>query len=736
MTSPQEAQNAIARTDQKQNALQGGFGSPAAPMWLDNADEEGLNLLGLAHSLRRRWLPGALIGALLASIVAGLLFLLIPVNSEAVALLRVGMKEGSILDNGRPVQTNERVYEVFKQTQAALLKSPFVLSAALRPPEIQSLPLIKIEEKPLAMLEDEIQVSYPGESELLRVSMKGDNGEDVKKLVNAVIDAFLEEVANTERVRNSQRLEILRSKHRENVRTIQETTAEIQKLAAEIGTNDSELAQLNQQLESSKLQSLDDERTGIRQQLEELSGQIMVANTIRSSRFYSPSANEVSDVLESDPIYFDLKQRTGALSRELQSFGNLAKGGRGNGAFAQYQAQLAALKGDMEARKRELMPRIKDRLTKAKGIDEFAESTQMQSLQTQFQVAKRRYDAINARYEEQVQKVKDLVGFSADLVTKKDGLIGLQEATGQILQEMSRLELNIKQPPRVQLVQRAIIPDTSNAMIKLLEVAAAWLGVFALTIVGITLVDYFSKRLNGGKDLNSVAGLPVVGDLPSMQGGFLSGRASDVAIANSIDSIRTAINFGLGQQPKSIVVTSAVGHEGKTTLASQLAVSFARSGKRTLLIDGDIRNPQQHVVFGLPADRGLCDVLRGEAKVEEIVQATPAENLWILPSGRCDAVAYQVLSSNVAASIVDRLSNQFDFVIVDSGPVLTGPESLIFGQYVEGAVLSTRKDISRVPKVDEAVQRLRSVGINVVGAVVNGTTGESRASQLTALPQS
>jgi capsular exopolysaccharide synthesis family protein len=388
----------------------------------------------------------------------------------------------------------------------------------------------------------------------------------------------------------------------------------------------------------------------------------------------------------------------------------------------------------MDKRKRELLPRIKARLQKLNGMDDFESNAEMQALNAQAVVAKQRFEALNQQYVDQIQKVKDLTGFSADLITKKDALAGLQESTNSIIQEVNRLELNIKQPPRVKLVQRAIIPDTSSARQKLLMVCAGWLAAFSLTMVGVTAVDYFAKKLNTSDDLQAVAGLPVVGTLPSLRGNLL-GKASEHAIANSVDSIRAAISFGSKEPVKSVIVTSSVGHEGKTTLASQLAVSFARSGKRTLLIDGDVRNPQQHVVFGLPADRGLCDVLRGQAAVEETVQATPAENLWILPAGRCDTASYQALSGPVVASVIERLTSQFDFVVVDTGPVLTGPESLLIGQHVDGAVISSRRDISRIPKVDEAVQRLRSVGVRVVGAVVNGTGGESRDS-LPAIAQS
>jgi capsular exopolysaccharide synthesis family protein len=211
-------------------------------------------------------------------------------------------------------------------------------------------------------------------------------------------------------------------------------------------------------------------------------------------------------------------------------------------------------------------------------------------------------------------------------------------------------------------------------------------------------------------------------------------RISETLIADSVDSVRAAITRGdKAQDIDSIVVTSAVGKEGKSTLASQLAVSFARSGKRTLLVDGDVRNPRQHLVFGVPVDRGLCEVFRGEIPIADAIQATPADNLWILPAGRYDMSTLHGLSGRSVGEIMEQLRSQYDFVIVDCGPVLTGPEPMIFGQYVSGAVLSCRQDFSSLEKIDEAQRRLRNIGIRILGAVINGAMAESRQTQL-ALP--
>jgi capsular exopolysaccharide synthesis family protein len=184
------------------------------------------------------------------------------------------------------------------------------------------------------------------------------------------------------------------------------------------------------------------------------------------------------------------------------------------------------------------------------------------------------------------------------------------------------------------------------------------------------------------------------------------------------------------------MVTSALGQEGKTTVASQLAVSLARSGRRTLLIDGDVRNPQQHVVLGMAMQRGLCEVLRSEATLDEVVKATPAEGLWALCAGYRDANTDQALASPVLGRLFQELRSRFDLIVVDTGPVLTNPDAMLIGQHVDAAVISVRRDVSRLPKVNEACGRLQAVGVHVVGAVLNGAGIDVRAGELRVADQS
>ena len=188
-------------------------------------------------------------------------------------------------------------------------------------------------------------------------------------------------------------------------------------------------------------------------------------------------------------------------------------------------------------------------------------------------------------------------------------------------------------------------------------------------------------------------------------------------LTESIDGVRTILMHDSTSKRRQVVlVTSAATMEGRTTVASQLAASLARAGRRTLLIDGDLRRPALHALFDVPLEDGLCEVLRAEVDVADVIRPTHAEGLWLLTAGYCDIDAIHALATEQMQPVFDKLRTEYDFVIIDGAPVLGMSDALIFGQYSDGAILSVRRDHSQMPKINQAAELLRGVGIRIIGA--------------------
>ena len=164
-------------------------------------------------------------------------------------------------------------------------------------------------------------------------------------------------------------------------------------------------------------------------------------------------------------------------------------------------------------------------------------------------------------------------------------------------------------------------------------------------------MEFQNRRLNSSDEITDGLGLRLMGDLPPLtRSRGLSFRSTPPAIlqgmvAESIDGIRMAlIHDAAVEGSRVVMVTSAMDHEGKTTVACNLAASLARSGRRTLLIDGNLRNPCVHQMFDLPLEPGFCEMLRGEADVDGVTVPTSVEGLFVLPAGYCDGMALQALA--------------------------------------------------------------------------------------------
>lgn len=722
---------------------------PAAP-WIESTEPKGgFNFISFLHSMRRRWLLGVGLGFLVASTFAILLWMVMPVKYEAFVQIRVRRNQEQMLRDRQARTIHPADYEIEKQTQAALIRSPFVLNAALREPGISQLRLVRDEpwfgtrDNPIAWLERQLKVEYAQGSEVLRLAMRERHPDELKKLLNAVTDAYMQEIVDAQRIERSEKLRKLRDRYSRLQKNIESQYEEIGTLAATYGSPESESVKIRIQMGHRELATIDRQRMMLDQEYFEAFDNLrMVQQKMAAASSAQVRDWELEDMLRQYPQYQMLEQNL----MQLQQAVKLGGGGQGRSAMAMsqgYQTQIAQLQQEMEEFKYEHKKEAAERLRVLNNSDDRLLQQDFEMLQMKVAGLMERRKALYGQYEQLSNQLKEMGAFNSELVVRQVKLESDEENMSRIAQEIETLELEIASKPQIEVLEKAIIPDESNWIMKYMQIIAAWMLSMVGTILGVTLWDMQFKRVNNSQEISDAGELRVIGSLPSLNsrraGGLLpvSGsqrRTIEVTLTRSIDSIRTALQFARKQHPyKVIMVSSALGQEGKTTVASQLAVSFARAGRRTLLIDGDVRNPQQHVVLGMPMSKGLADLLRSDVTLDDVLKPTPAEGLWVLPAGYRDVNTDQYLASPVVGRMFQELRNRFDVIIVDSGPVLTSPDPMLIGQHADTAVIAIRRDVSRLPKVTDAVERLTGVGIEVAGAILNGAGSDIRESEMSAI---
>ncbi len=193
------------------------------------------------------------------------------------------------------------------------------------------------------------------------------------------------------------------------------------------------------------------------------------------------------------------------------------------------------------------------------------------------------------------------------------------------------------------------------------------------------------------------------------------------AILDALRTLRANILFSSTQNSSRVImVASSREREGKTSVVTNLAVTFARASQRTLLIDGDFRRPKVAKRFGVADGHlGLVDLLAGQAELKEILLPSGIDNLTLLPAGSDTLNPTELLGSEKMASLIQFLRGEFDVILLDSAPVLPVADSLVLAQFAETVLFVIRSGKTEKAVAQDAVRRLRRVGARIRGLVLN-----------------
>jgi capsular exopolysaccharide synthesis family protein len=270
----------------------------------------------------------------------------------------------------------------------------------------------------------------------------------------------------------------------------------------------------------------------------------------------------------------------------------------------------------------------------------------------------------------------------------------------------------------VRLVERAAVPQAPfSPNLR----RAMMLGAIVAFLVAVGLVlglDYLDDTVKTPEDIARL-GLPFLGLIPAARSGRdrLSGNND---FSEAIRSLRTSIALSTRQGGSIVLVTSAQPLEGKTTTACNLAAALAYGGAKVLLIDADMRRPGVHRNFGLENRCGLSELLSGQAALTQAVQRLAEPDLWIMPAGSTPPNPSELLASGRMEALLGQVQNgPFDWVIVDTPPVLAVTDASILTQWVSGVAFVVGSEMTRRRLAERAIETLAAGRPRILGAVLN-----------------
>ncbi|SOC37696.1 CpsD/CapB family tyrosine-protein kinase [Salinicoccus kekensis] len=196
-------------------------------------------------------------------------------------------------------------------------------------------------------------------------------------------------------------------------------------------------------------------------------------------------------------------------------------------------------------------------------------------------------------------------------------------------------------------------------------------------------------------------------------------------VSEQFRTIRTNIMYSsVNTDIKSVLFTSDLAGSGKSTVAANMAVAYAQAGKKTLLLDADLRRPTSHETFRVGNREGLSTLIVNDIHLKEVIKGTEFDNLDLITSGPIPPNPAELLSAPKLDAIMVRLVTHYDMVIIDSPPILSVTDAQLLSKNADGVVLVTNVEKNNRDRLNEAKDLLNKSGANILGIVLNGRTAE------------
>jgi polysaccharide biosynthesis transport protein len=708
-----------------------------------------INSKVILRVLGRHWWRILALWLVVSAPIAFLLYMAIQPTYEAASLLRI---EPVVPDMLSPLNRNlgEGQSPTYLRTQVGLITSAKVLNPAIADPLVLNLATIRKSLDPKTDLLEKLKVVIVPDTNLIRIALELPNPEEAATIVRAVVQSYLTQ--NTDYSRSANRdlteslkqqllkigndIELKRSMLKDlykkgNVSPVKPellannddtngpqpsfkvaSRDHVQKLIAQLDETDLELIETMSTLEVKReTHKAIQQRT--EQPAEQTDKQMLLAR--------------VTEEFTRDPEVVNLKQEIEETQEHLEHLKANVRQSH-DPAVVAAQKQKNKLEQEYKYLWNSKYQELVERLSMRPG-DSAQLLIAIQELEQKVETLKKKKVKLAEFFKvlEIEQKTTNDDTFEAAFLSHQ--VQSLQNWEEIVKGNLERLKFEASQDKyRVALVDPATASRTPSNNKRLKYIAVAPVGVLFAMLGLFLFLEIKAERVADPDALSTrvrseVYALPPLPTARSVRKLSVSDADDQIEqFIQRLDHLRFAVcgspaELGRG---RCVLITSAIGGEGKTTLAAQLAARCGNAGMSTILIDSDFRRAALCPLLDVPEGPGLSDVLKDEAAIDEVAIPVQGGTFYLLPAGTPVQDTGRLLQSPKFGELINKLRQLYDLIIIDSPPVLPVPDALILGRWADGAVIAVRYDISRFPQVERARRQLDNAGITVLGTVING----------------
>ncbi len=697
----------------------------AVPAALSSAPDMGTFL----RALRRRWIAAAALGGSLAIVAALAAWFLLSPKYIAFGRVRVAYETPTI---GLAGQTGgQGNFLTTLKTQAAQITSRPVIWSALKRDELKRLNLESTGKDPAQYIEEELKVEFQDNQELLTITMGASESEVSLAVVKAIMDSYMDDIVYSETRAHESRVAELDKVFTASAASLKQKRDSLKEMTKKSGIPDPQLLSLHLNELQSRIRDATTQQNGIRLELVKAQADL-ASHKARISALKDPTISlaALEAALKADT---EAQRYQGLISRYQDVVTDFEEKTPGQQwpTLVAAKSKIKNLQVKLDKRKKELQEDL------AKHAGTFGaggrEEMELARVQKENQIS-----ALEQLHKKLDGEIKELNGQLAEVKVADHEQDSLRDAIHQeellvndLAMKLKKEQVELHAAPRISKFQDAEL-QKKDMKKQILGTLVAPVVMLLAVCMALAWTEVRHRRIRSAGEVSGGLGIRIIGAVPSLPNfqRHLIDPAGEPDLEGhpaleSIDALRTQLlRDADAEATRVVMVTSATRGEGKTTVASHLASSLARAGRRTLLIDGDLRAPSAHQLFELPMQPGFSEVALGEVELTDAIQATTLDGLSFMAAGQWDREVLQALARDGLEGIFEKLQEEFDFVVIDSHPVLPATDSLLIGQRVDAVILSVLREVSQMPRVYAASQRLTTLGIRVLGAVVNGADPE------------